>query len=240
MDTELTAKSATDARQARARVLAAIGDPIRLGIVDQLTVGDRSPDQLAADLGIAGNLLAHHLNVLEDAGVIQRTASQSDRRRTYVQLREASLDGLLPASVDLDARRVVFVCTHNSARSILADAAWRQVSDVPSASAGTAPAARIHPRARAAARRAGLTIGQNAPQALDEVLRPDDVLVSVCDGVNELLPPSAHRRIHWSIPDPSRADTDAAFTAALTEITHRVNDLAPRVHPIRPTPRRRA
>ncbi len=222
----------------RARALAALGDPTRLAIVDLLAEGDHSPDQLATALGISGNLLAHHLKVLQEAGLIIRSGSQSDRRRTYVQADPAAMLRLLPTHSPLTAPRVVFVCTHNSARSILAEAAWHEMSDVPSASAGTHPALEINPRARSAARRAGLTIVQERPAAMDQVLRSDDVVVSVCDAVNEHLPELEQKHIHWSIPDPSRVDTDAAFDAALSLLTARVRDLAARVS--HQPPRRRA
>jgi predicted Rossmann fold nucleotide-binding protein DprA/Smf involved in DNA uptake len=53
--------------------LAALGDPTRLGIVDLLQEEDLSPDALAEALGVTGNLLAHHLKVLEAAGLITRS-----------------------------------------------------------------------------------------------------------------------------------------------------------------------
>jgi DNA-binding transcriptional ArsR family regulator len=121
-------------------VLAALGEPIRLGVVDLLQTQDLSPDALARALHVPGNLLAHHLKVLESAGVVTRAHSQNDRRRTYVQLVAGALEGLLPQPEPLTAPRVVFVCTHNSARSVLAEAVWHTLSDVPSASAGTHPA----------------------------------------------------------------------------------------------------
>ena len=51
------------------------------------SLGDASPGELAAELGLGTNLLAHHLRVLEDAGVIRRVRSEGDRRRSYIQLR---------------------------------------------------------------------------------------------------------------------------------------------------------
>ena len=224
-------------RAERARVLAALGEPIRLGVVDLLQTQDLSPDALANALHVPGNLLAHHLKVLQSAGVVTRTHSQNDRRRTYVQLVPGSLDGLLPQPVPLTAPRVLFVCTHNSARSVLALAVWRTLSEVPSASAGTHPAERINARAAKAARRAGLTIVQSAPQAIEDVLQPDDVIVSVCDSVNEELGDLTHPHFHWSIPDPARTDTDEAFNAALAAISERVTQLAPCIRGPRPTTR---
>ena len=226
--------------QRRAQVLQALGDPVRLAVVEHLRLQDLSPDRLAAALDVPGNLLAHHLKVLESAGVIERTHSQHDRRRTYVRLLDDSLDGLLPGPEALAVPRVVFVCTHNSARSVLAEALWRQVSDVPSASAGTYPAERINPRARSAARRAGLDLDSAAPRSIDAVITDDDLLVSVCDSVNEELGPRPNPRLHWSVPDPSPAGTDAAFAAAVDDLRERVNHLAPRVQYRRHSTSRRA
>lgn len=213
----------------RVRSLAALADPIRLGVVDALQGQDLSPASLAARLEIPGNLLAHHLGVLEQAGIITRRPSQHDRRRSYVQLVDGAFDGLLPQPGPLTAPRVVFVCTHNSARSVLAEALWRDVSEVPSASAGTSPAAQINPRALKAAERFGLTVKRQAPQSIDDVLRPDDVLVSVCDAVNEELGDVANERIHWSIADPASVGTDAAFAEVVRDLRHRTGNLAPRI-----------
>lgn len=221
--------SLADTRADRARVLNALGDPVRLSIVDLLQLQDLSPDQLARQLGVPGNLLAHHLKVLEAAGVVGRTHSQADRRRTYVHLIAESLRGLLPGEGALRASRVVFVCTENSARSILAEAIWHESSDIPSASAGTHPASRINPKTRTAARRNGLTLVSTTPHSLDEVLRSEDLIISVCDAVNEELEPMANSRIHWSVPDPARLDSDEAFDSAVSELQDRVVALAPRV-----------
>ena len=103
-------------------------------------------------LAMPSNLLAHHVHVLEQAGIITRRRSEGDRRRTYLQLIPGALDALaLPAA--RAALRVLFVCTANSARSHLAAALWRQASTVPAVSAGTHPAEAIDPGAIAAAGR---------------------------------------------------------------------------------------
>jgi len=225
-------------RGGRARVFAALGDAHRLGVVDLLQVQDLSPDALAAALEIPGNLLAHHLKVLEAAGVITRTHSQNDKRRIYVQLVDDALEGLLLPPATMTAPRVVFVCTHNSARSVLAEALWRDVSDVPTTSAGTHPAERINPRAIKAADRLGLTVASRQPQSIEDILQPDDVVVSVCDSVNEDLGELPNRRFHWSVPDPARVGTDAAFASAVDDLRVRVAHLAPRVRYRRHDPRR--
>ena len=80
----------------RAARFAALADPGRLRIVDELTASDRSPVELQHRLGMSSNLLAHHLEVLERARLVVRVRSSGDRRRRYVQLRSDALTGLLP------------------------------------------------------------------------------------------------------------------------------------------------
>lgn len=213
----------------RARVYAALGEPARLAMVDRLIPGDASPGELGAELEMATNLLAHHLRVLQEAGVIRRVQSEGDRRRSYVQLRLE--DPLVRAAVAPNpsplavGRRVVFVCTHNSARSQLAAASWRRVSQVPVASAGTHPAGRVHPGAVAAGRRHGLRLGRGHTAHIDQVLHSSDLIVAVCDNAHEELDRQLPR-LHWSIPDPVRIGTDEAFDAAYDAISRRIHALA--------------
>lgn len=213
---------------ARARVHAALGDPSRLAIVDALLVGDSSPGDLARELSIPTNLLAHHVNHLVDAGLVVRRGSEGDRRRTYLRLVQETLDDLHPART-WPTGRVVFVCTHNSARSQLAAALWARHSDVPVASAGTAPAARIHPKARQVARRHGLRFNAERPVHIADVLRDDDLVIAVCDQAHEQLPHPDARRLHWSVPDPAPVDTPAAFEVAFTDIAGRIDRVAPTI-----------
>src|SRR3954452_9874184 len=107
----------------RARRHAALGDPVRLAIVDELVRSDRAPMELRDRFALESNLLAHHLDVLEAAGLIGRSRSSGDGRRRYVHLLPAALELLGPVTVPRPAR-VLFVCTANSARSQLAAALW--------------------------------------------------------------------------------------------------------------------
>ena len=209
----------------RVQVHAALADAGRLAIVDRLLLGDASPSELQRVVSMSSSLLAHHLAVLEGAGILRRVRSEGDRRRTYLHLIPASLDLLVPSAA-LQAERVVFVCTQNSARSQLAVAVWNRRSRLPAASAGTQPAARVHPGAVAAAARRDLAMRPRRPRHLDEVVRPTDLIVAVCDNVHEELPPQA-ARLHWSITDPVRAGGARAFDRALDELVARIDQLAP-------------
>lgn len=213
-----------DDLEQRAAVHAALGDPARLRIVDTLLLGDASPSELAARLSMPSNLLAHHLLVLERAGVVSRHRSEGDRRRTYVRLTGSALTERDPTP--LAPERVVFVCTANSARSHLAAALWRQASTIPSASAGTHPAERIDRAAIDVAHRHGLPLPRVRPRHVDEVVGDGDLVVSVCDLAHEEL--GRLSQLHWSIPDPVRVGTGQAFDTAFEEIANRVGGLASR------------
>jgi protein-tyrosine-phosphatase len=210
----------------RAAVHAALADPARLQIIDTLGAGDASPSELAVMLAMGSNLLAHHLHVLEQAGLISRRRSDGDRRRTYLQLIPGALEPPTgPAA--RTARRVLFVCTANSARSHLAAALWRRASTVPAASAGTRPAARIEPGAIAAARRHRLPMRRLPPRHIGDVRQDGDLVITVCDLAREELGRQA--AVHWSVPDPVPAGDPASFDAALADLSHRVERLAPRL-----------
>ncbi|QTE28149.1 arsenate reductase/protein-tyrosine-phosphatase family protein [Pengzhenrongella sicca] len=220
------------ALERRAMVHAALSEPSRLAVVDALSVGDASPSELQGLLGMPSNLLAHHLKVLEQAEIVARSRSQGDGRRTYLRLVAGSLADLLPTGAlptgVAPPARVVFVCTHNSARSQLAVALWRERSQVPATSAGTHPAAAVDPGALATARRHGLELRGARPRAMADVAGDGDVVITVCDRAHEELGGAA--LVHWSVPDPVRVGTDDAFDRAFEELTHRVGNLAARVH----------
>ena len=209
--------------EARARAHAALGEPARLTIVDLLTVGDASPGEIGRLLDMPTNLVAHHVKTLESAGLLTRVRSEGDRRRTYLRLVPEVLAGLVPSPAQT-APRVVFVCTHNSARSQLAAALFARRNRVPVTSAGTVPAARVHPRAVSVARRHGLSLGRARTSHISDVARHDDLLIAVCDNAHESLPAS-RPRLHWSVPDPARVGTDEAFEAAYLELSERVDRL---------------
>lgn len=203
----------------RAALHAALGDPTRLAIVDELLACDRSPVELRRLTGIESNLLAHHLDVLEGVGLITRQRSSGDGRRRYVHLDHAALTGVMDLA-RVAAQPVVFVCTHNSARSQLAAALWTEMTSAPADSAGTQPARRVHPGAVDAARRAGIDLSGAVPRDVAEV-ELTGLVVTVCDRAHEELEPPTSW-LHWSVPDPVVTPTKAAFDRTVTELRRRI------------------
>ena len=158
--------------------------------------------------------------------MIARTRSEGDRRRSYVHLTSASTEGLGP-SASAAARRVLFICTGNSARSQLAAALWRARSTIPAISAGTQPAAAVAAGAIATAERHGLDLAAATPQHVADVMAETDFVVTVCDAAHEALGETGD--LHWSVPAPGSAGTNAAFDAAFDELAARVEVLAGRL-----------
>lgn len=210
----------------RVEVHAALAEPNRLAIVDALALGDLSPTELSEATGQASNLLAHHLGALESAGVVHRRRSDHDGRRSYVTLAwdnpvvaATAADGVAPGGA-----RVVFVCSANSARSQFAASQLAARTRLPVASAGTEPAAGIHPLALATLREHGLAPLAPAPASADDVLRVDDVVIAVCDHAYETMG-RTRVDLHWSLPDPA-AGGPADFARAFDALAPRVGRLA--------------
>jgi arsenate reductase len=126
---------------------------------------------------------------------------------------------------------VLILCTHNSARSVLAEAmlnhhAVRLGVDVRAYSAGSAPSGRINPLALAVLADAGIPADDARSKSWDEFAAPGSpgmrVVITVCDAAaDETCPvwPGSPVRVHWSYPDPSDAPGDGAARRAAFEIT---------------------
>ena len=106
-------------------------------------------------------------------------------------------------------RRVLFLCTHNSARSQMAEGLLRYLAGdrYEVMSAGT-QATSVRPEAVAAMGEVGIDISRQESETLERYLgQPFDCVITVCDDANEACPvfPGAESRLHWSFRDPSRA-----------------------------------
>ena len=109
----------------------------------------------------------------------------------------------------MNRRRVLFLCTHNSARSQMAEALLRHLAGdrFEAYSAGT-EATHVRPLAVRAMAELGIDISGQQSKTLDRYLgEPFDAVITVCDQANEACPVffGARERLHWSFPDPSRA-----------------------------------
>jgi arsenate reductase len=109
----------------------------------------------------------------------------------------------------MNSERVLFLCTHNSARSQMAEGLLRQLSggEVEVASAGT-EARGVNRLAIRAMAEIGIDLRGHASKTLERFVDERwDYVITVCDSANESCPvfPGAIRRLHWSFDDPSAA-----------------------------------
>ena len=108
--------------------------------------------------------------------------------------------------------RVLFLCTHNSARSQMAEGFLRSMAGdrFEAGSAGTERTS-VNPLAVRAMAELGIDIGHHTSKQYDDVMDlPWDYVITVCDDAREHCPfmPGSAKRLHWSFKDPSRATGD--------------------------------
>jgi arsenate reductase len=136
-------------------------------------------------------------------------------------------------TTDTKPLRVLFLCTGNSARSQMAEAVLqrRGTGRFIAGSAGSTPAAQVHPRAIAALEKVGHVWAGHQPQSWEALPSNEwDFVITVCDRAKETCPvfPGTPILAHWGMPDPalatgSDADQQRAFDEALFLLTRRID-----------------
>lgn len=239
-------------------VLKLAGHPIRWSVLMRLARSDYRVQELVAFLQLPQNLVSYHLRQLRSGNLVTERKSSADERSVYYSLDLEQFRSLYlqageqlhpaltghsidPGGKELQGRkpypslRVLFLCTHNSARSQMAEALLRHLSHgtIEAVSAGSHPAERVHPLAVRAMKRAGMEMSQAHPKRFDAFLGQHfDAIVTVCDRVREVCPvfPDDPERIHWSFPDPaqvagSEEERLRAFQQTSLQLTMRIRFL---------------
>ncbi|HKG47491.1 MAG TPA: arsenate reductase ArsC [Pyrinomonadaceae bacterium] len=118
-----------------------------------------------------------------------------------------------------DRKRVLILCTGNSARSQMAEGLLRHLAGdrFEVASAGVAPA-HVRPEAITVMSEIGIDISHHRSKSVDEFRAQEfDYVITVCDNANEQCPifPGNTQRIHWSFDDPASAEGDEQARLAM-------------------------
>lgn len=218
-------------------VLKLIAHDLRWALIKRLTVGDYQVHELVDQVGQPMNLVSYHLKKLRDAGIVTARRSEADARDQYYSL---DLDGLraqldavsaalhpaltvpsVPIPPLASGIRVLFVCTHNSARSQMAEAFLRHLSDglIDAHSAGSHPT-RLHPDAITTMHSYGIDIsGQTSKHVSEYDGQHFDYVITVCDNAREVCPTfTGGQQRHWGLTDPASL-TDANARAEQFRLT---------------------
>jgi ArsR family transcriptional regulator, arsenate/arsenite/antimonite-responsive transcriptional repressor / arsenate reductase (thioredoxin) len=226
-------------------VLKLVAHDIRWAMVRELSQSDYRVQELVGRLKLPQNLVSYHLRKLREGHLVTERRSSADEREVYYSLDVEQFQALYlaagsmihPAITTLMENapaqeisphhprlRVLFLCTENSARSQMAEALLRHLSNgrVEAYSAGSHLAQQIHPFARRIMEDLGIDMSQAIPKHF-EVFQGQsfDAIVTVCDRVVESCPtwPGDPDRVHWSFLDPAMVQgTEAEQLQAFEQI----------------------
>ena len=244
------------------RFLRLLADESRQAIVRLLALSDQRAGEIGALIRLPPNAVSYHLKQLRAIGLLRDRRSSADARDVYYQLDVGRLHALYAAAGDalypgmstpLDQPheqletpptlsrplRVLFLCTHNSARSQMAEAILRQMGgdQVEAFSAGSLPT-EVHPETVATLREAGIDATELSAKSMERFIgEPLDYIITVCDRVRDVCPsfPGDPAQAHWSIADPAMVeDPDRraqAFREVLSELQVRIRYLLLLPHP---------
>lgn len=232
--------------------LKLLAHEIRWQILLALANSDYRVNELVKLIKEPANLVSYHLRSLRLKNLVTERRSSADSRDIYYslnldQFRKMYLEAgqvLHPAlgtQTDTETKamattpaRVLFLCTHNSARSQMAEALLRQLggSRVEVYSAGSEPSS-IHPLAVKVMTSRSIDLSTHRAKHLQEFIGQDfDYVITVCDQVREVCPvfPGDPEKIHWSFPDPvviegNIATQQKGFEDTARELTTRIQYL---------------
>jgi ArsR family transcriptional regulator, arsenate/arsenite/antimonite-responsive transcriptional repressor / arsenate reductase (thioredoxin) len=233
------------------------GHPLRWRLLCELAASDRRVSELVQAVAGTQPLVSYHLARLRGVDLVSARRSSFDARDSYyslnlprcrdllaagsIALHPALRPGPPPVATRRRARlvRVLFLCTGNSARSQIAEALLRHLSDgsVRAFSAGSHPKP-LHPSAVRVMNARGIDISKRKPRHLDSFSgKRFDYVISLCDKVREVCPdfPGAPQTIHWSIADPAAtegndSETYPAFEQTAAELETRIGFLLHRIN----------
>lgn len=220
-----------------------LANDVRWGVLKALASGDHQVNELVTLLHQPMNLVSYHLKKMREEALVTTRRSEADGRDVYYTLDLERLRDLYLAAgsalhpllseprrvTDFDnlpAARVLVVCTHNSARSQMAEGLLRDLSHgkITAFSAGSHPT-QVHPDAIRTMDSLGIDIRAQLVHHVNEYEGQSfDYVITVCDKARENCPtfPGGGQQLHWGYPDPlALSDTEQRQTAFI-QIAHRL------------------
>ncbi|MEO8393212.1 MAG: ArsR family transcriptional regulator [Chloroflexota bacterium] len=223
---------------------------LRWNLLKALIPSDHRVQELVTLVHEPMNLVSYHLKKLRDDGVVSTRRSEADGRDIYYSLDIGKLHDLyqtagaslhpaiageaaLTLARTLPFQRVLFVCTHNSARSQIAEGLMHHLAgeQVEVHSAGSHPLP-VHPDAIRTMDALGIDIsGQRAKPLSDFEGRAFDYVITVCDRAREVCPtfPGDGAQLHWGFADPTTIsaakERRRAFEAIAQQLRARIGYL---------------
>lgn len=214
--------------QTAPEILKLLAHDLRWQIIQSLMHGDQRVNELVEIIGEPANAISYHLKQLREASIVSNRRSDADGRDIYYTinldvLHEAYHEigaSLHPALSENDmivptaeAKRVLFLCTHNSARSQIAEGMLRAHGGehVIVHSAGSHPTT-IHSDAIKAMDSFGIDIRKQRSEHISDFLDEEfDYVITLCDYSREVCPvfEGDGEQLHWGFADPSRIKDDA-------------------------------
>ncbi len=217
---------------------------VRWRLVKALSTSDHRVQELVVLVDQPMNLVSYHLKKLREDGVVTTRRSDADARDVYYRLDLGSLRSLyraagaalhpvltaepspLPAMTALPHARVLFVCTHNSARSQMSEGLMRRLAgeQIEVFSAGSHPT-RLHPDAVRTMDALGIDIrGQQSKHLREFDGQSFDYVITVCDRAREVCPefPGEREQIHWGFSDPAEIEDAAERRRIFGQIAHQL------------------
>jgi ArsR family transcriptional regulator, arsenate/arsenite/antimonite-responsive transcriptional repressor / arsenate reductase (thioredoxin) len=226
-------------------VLKILAHDLRWSLLKALTISDHQVNELVERVNQPMNLVSYHLKKMRDDHLVSTRRSEADGRDIYYSLDLDRLQGLFQAAgaalhpriATLDSSigagtlknsqaSVLFVCTHNSARSQMAEGLLRHLSDgqIEVTSAGSHPSS-VHPLAVETMDRHGVDIRQQESKSLIALEgQYFDYIITVCDKARESCPTflGEGQQMHWGFPDPIAVNGPDHQRRAFEDIARRL------------------
>ena len=210
---------------------------LRWSLLKNLTISDYQVHELVELIEQPMNLVSYHLKKLREGEIVFTRRSDADGRDIYYSLdlemlRQQYLEagaalhpafGAVPQQAVTNDLRILVVCTHNSARSQMAEGLLRQHDHIDVHSAGSHPTT-LHPDAIRTMDSMGIDIrGQHSKHISEFTSQHFDYVITVCDNAREVCPSfPGGVQLHWGFSDPTMLEDPEARREAFQKTAQRL------------------